>query len=47
VYTEARHVKKTKGAPAGQVGVAKERTIMLRVEAERLRRLLEQEQPKR
>jgi predicted ribosome quality control (RQC) complex YloA/Tae2 family protein len=40
VYTEARWVKKTKGAPAGQVGVSKERTMMLRVEGERLRQLL-------
>lgn len=41
VYTEAKHVKKVKGAPAGQVGIAKERTMLLRVEPARLTRLLD------
>lgn len=42
-YTEARNVRKAKGAPAGQVTVASERTMLLRVEPERLVRLLEQQ----
>jgi len=39
-YTEARHVKKTKGAPPGQVTISKEKTILLRLEPTRLTRLL-------
>jgi predicted ribosome quality control (RQC) complex YloA/Tae2 family protein len=42
-YTEARNVRKAKGAPAGQVTVASERTMLLRVEPARLVRLLEQQ----
>ncbi len=41
IYTEAKHVKKVKGAPSGQVGIAKERTMLLRVEPARLTRLLD------
>jgi predicted ribosome quality control (RQC) complex YloA/Tae2 family protein len=39
IVAEARHVKKTKGAPPGQVGVAKSRTLRVVMEPERLRRL--------
>ncbi len=38
-YTEARNVRKAKGAPPGQVTVAPERTLLLRIEPERLARL--------
>lgn len=41
IVAEARHVKKTKGAPPGQVGVSKSRTLHVVVEPERLRRLLD------
>ena len=40
IYTEARHVKKTKGAPAGQVGISKSKTLLVQMDPERLRRLL-------
>lgn len=39
-YTEARNVRKAKGAPPGQVTVAHERTMLLRMEPDRLTRLL-------
>lgn len=42
VYTEARYVKKPKGAPPGLVTVAREKTMLLRVDPERLARLLAQ-----
>lgn len=45
IVTEARHVKKTKGAAAGAVGVAHSRTLLVALEPERLRRLLGQEGP--
>ena len=41
LYTNARHVKKIKGAPVGQVSVAKERTFHLRFDQSRLTRLFE------
>ena len=41
MYTEARNVRKVKGAAHGAVNVSKERTLTLRVEAERLARLLD------
>ena len=40
IYTEARHVKKTKGAPAGQVGIAKSKTLLVEMDRTRLERLL-------
>ena len=40
IYTEARHVKKTKGAPAGQVGIAKSKTLLVEMDASRIERLL-------
>jgi predicted ribosome quality control (RQC) complex YloA/Tae2 family protein len=40
LYTEARFVKKTKGAAPGAVSVSKDKTLLLRVEEERLKRLL-------
>lgn len=40
IYTEARHVKKVKGAPAGQVGVGKSKTLLVSMDATRLDRLL-------
>lgn len=39
MVAEVRHVKKTKGAPAGSVGVAKSRTLLVELEASRLARL--------
>lgn len=39
--TEARNVRKTKGAPAGRVGVARSRTLRVTVDPRRLARLLE------
>lgn len=39
-YTERRYVRKPKGSPAGAVRVDRERVLLLRVEPERLRRLL-------
>jgi predicted ribosome quality control (RQC) complex YloA/Tae2 family protein len=39
VYTEARHVKKTKGDPPGRVSVAKGRTILVALDAARIDRL--------
>lgn len=39
-YTEARFVRKAKGAPPGQVTLGKETTMLLRVEPARLQRLL-------
>lgn len=43
IYTEARHVKKTKGAPAGRVGVAKSKTMLVQMDEARLDRLLGRE----
>lgn len=43
IHTEVRHVKKTKGAPAGQVGIAKSKTMLVRMERARLDRLLGRE----
>ena len=40
IYTEARHVKKTKGAPAGLVGVSKSKTLLVEMDSARLQRLL-------
>lgn len=40
IYTEARHVRKTKGAPPGLVGVAKSKTMLVRLDEKRLDRLL-------
>jgi predicted ribosome quality control (RQC) complex YloA/Tae2 family protein len=40
VWTEARHVKKTKGDPPGRVGVAKGRTLLVQLDERRLARLL-------
>ena len=45
IYTEARYVKKTKGAPAGQVGVAKSKTMLVRMDRARLARLLGHDEP--
>ena len=45
LYTEARNVKKTKGAPAGQVGVARSRTIRVTMDPGRLARLFETGKP--
>lgn len=39
-YAERRYVRKAKGAPPGQVQVDKEKVLLLRVEPERLARLL-------
>jgi predicted ribosome quality control (RQC) complex YloA/Tae2 family protein len=39
VYTEARHVKKTKGDPPGRVSVARGRTLLVTVDEARLARL--------
>lgn len=39
MVAERRHVKKTKGAPAGAVGVAKSRTLVVRMEPARIDRL--------
>ena len=39
MIAEVRHVKKTKGAPAGQVGVGSSRTLLVSMEPERLDRL--------
>lgn len=39
VYTEARHVRKRKGDPPGRVSVSRGRTILVRVEPDRLARL--------
>ncbi len=41
LYTRAKHVSKSKGMPPGRVSVAKAKTILVEMEAERLRRLLE------
>ena len=43
IYTEARYVKKQKGAAPGLVSLSKEKTLWLRVEPERLQRLLNPE----
>ena len=40
MVAEARHVKKTKGAPPGQVGVSQAKTRLVAIEVDRLRRLL-------
>lgn len=39
-YAERRHVRKRKGAPAGEVLVEREKVLVLRVEPDRLARLL-------
>ena len=39
IYTEARHVKKTKGAPAGLVGISKSKTLLVEMDPARLERL--------
>lgn len=43
---ERRHVHKPKGAPSGSVRVEREKTIALRVEPDRLERLLRDERPR-
>jgi predicted ribosome quality control (RQC) complex YloA/Tae2 family protein len=43
-YTRAKHVKKPKGSPPGLVTVTQEKTILLRLEPDRLQRLLEGEE---
>ncbi|MBI2377152.1 MAG: DUF814 domain-containing protein [Deltaproteobacteria bacterium] len=43
VYTEARYVKKPKGAPPGRVTLSREKTLKLAVESARLDRLLEKD----
>lgn len=40
-YAERRHVRKTKGAPPGQVKVEREKVMLLRLDAEKLARLLQ------
>ena len=40
IYTEARNVKKTKGAPAGLVGISKSKTLLVEMDPDRLARLL-------
>lgn len=40
MMAEARHVKKVKGAPPGQVGVSRSKTLLIEVEPARLKRLL-------
>ncbi len=40
IYTEARHVKKTKGAAAGLVGISKSKTLLVQMDPARLSRLL-------
>ncbi|MCK6513411.1 NFACT family protein [Myxococcota bacterium] len=42
IFTQVRHVKKPKGANPGQVAVLRDENIALRVEPERLQRLLHQ-----
>jgi len=44
VATRAKYVKKPKGAPAGAVTYSQERTLLLRVEAQRVERLLASEE---
>ncbi|MBI5852273.1 MAG: DUF814 domain-containing protein [Planctomycetes bacterium] len=41
IYAEARHVRKPKGMPPGKVVAAQQRTIRVRLEPDRLRRLLD------
>ena len=43
IVAQARHVKKTKGAPAGRVGVSDSRTVLIRMESDRLDRLMERD----
>jgi predicted ribosome quality control (RQC) complex YloA/Tae2 family protein len=45
IYARAKHVAKPKGFPPGMVSVASPKTILVRVEAERLERLLGQGRP--
>jgi predicted ribosome quality control (RQC) complex YloA/Tae2 family protein len=45
LYTRAKYVRKSKGAAPGSVGVSKEKTINLRIENDRLDRLLGRELP--
>jgi predicted ribosome quality control (RQC) complex YloA/Tae2 family protein len=45
IYAEARYVKKTKGAPAGQVGVSRSKTLLVRMDPARLARLLGHDEP--
>jgi len=40
MYAEAKYVRKVKGAPPGQVVVSKDKTIVIRVEEGRMKRLL-------
>ena len=42
-YTRRRYVQKPKGAPAGSVRLLREKTIFLRIEPDRLARLLDRE----
>lgn len=42
IFTQVRHVKKPKGANPGKVAVLRDENIALRVEPERLQRLLHQ-----
>lgn len=39
-YAERRYVRKTKGAAPGQVQIQREKVLLLRVDSERLSRLL-------
>lgn len=41
IWTEARYVKKTKGAPPGQVGVSKARTLIVELQPARIQRLFQ------
>jgi predicted ribosome quality control (RQC) complex YloA/Tae2 family protein len=44
MYTRAKHVDKPKGFPAGRVSVAQDSTVGVRMEEERLERLLDSEE---
>ncbi len=44
-YTQAKHVRKAKGAPSGQVLLREHRSVLVRVEKLRLQRLLGREEP--
>jgi predicted ribosome quality control (RQC) complex YloA/Tae2 family protein len=43
-YTRAKHVRKPKGAPPGAVTYAQEKVVLLRVEPQRIERLLAEEE---
>lgn len=45
MVAEVRHVKKTKGAPPGLVGVSDSRTLLVRMEPERITRLYGHREP--